>query len=111
MNTRAPATIALAMGMQNAAHQVIYGADTGKTFVTGTLVSVVRACAQALLGKGRGIEAVTDLASWLVFVGCVVLGAASLAGLGLTGALTIATATLSVLVLLAWRLPPKAALG
>jgi uncharacterized membrane protein YoaK (UPF0700 family) len=99
--------IALAMGMQNAAHQVIYGSDTGKTFITGTLVSVGQSLAQVLLGHGRGAEAATSLASWCAFVTGVFFGAVSLADLGLSRALLIASATLAILVPLAWRLPPR----
>lgn len=101
--------IALAMGMQNAAHQVIHGSDTGKTFITGTLVSVGQALAQMLLGRGRAAEAATNLASWCAFVLGVFFGAVTLAVLGLNRALIIASATLAILVLLAWRLPSHAA--
>jgi uncharacterized membrane protein YoaK (UPF0700 family) len=99
--------IALAMGMQNAALGVIHGSGSGKTFITGTLVSAGHACAQALLGKGRAAEAGIPFATWLAFVSGVFLGAISVAGLGLNSALVIATATLAVLVLLAWRLSPE----
>jgi uncharacterized membrane protein YoaK (UPF0700 family) len=97
--------VALAMGMQNAAHQLIHGSDTGRTFITGTLVSLGHACAQLLLGKDRVGEALTNLATWLAFAGGVFLGAISLASLGLERALFMVTTTLAILVLLAYRVP------
>lgn len=97
-------TIALAMGMQNAAHQLIHGSDTGRTFITGTLVSVGHALAQSLLGKARWVEVATGSLSWLAFVCGVSLGAISVTNLGLGRALTVATVTLAALVLTAWHL-------
>jgi len=98
--------IALAMGMQNAAHQMIHGSDTGKTFITGTLVSLGQALAKTLLGHARAADAAASLASWCAFVAGVFLGAVSLTGLGLNHALQIATAIMGILIVIAWRLAP-----
>jgi len=101
--------IALAMGMQNATQQVIHGSDTGKTFITGTLVSLGQALAKTLLGRARAADAAASLASWCAFVSGVLLGAVSLTGLGLNHALQIATATIGILIVIAWRLAPHTA--
>ena len=93
---------ALAMGMQNAAHQVIHALDTGKTFITGTLVSLGQALAKMLSGHARTADAAASLASWCAFVAGVFLGAVSLKGFGLNHALQIATATMGILVVIAW---------
>lgn len=98
--------IALAMGIQNAGHQIIHGADTGRTFITGTLVSAGQALARAALGRGGLQVAALSLATWGAFTTGVLLGAVSVVDLGLLTALLVATATLALLVLLAWRWAP-----
>jgi oxalate decarboxylase len=97
--------IAAAMGAQNAAHRLIHGADTGRTFVTGTLVSLGRALAQGIRGRPFGAEALTNLSSWLAFVSGVIAGAVSLPALGLVNSLALATSGLAALAALALRLP------
>lgn len=103
--------IALAMGIQNAAHQIIHGSDTGRTFITGTLVSAGQALAHVVLGQGGRAVAALSLTSWSAFTLGVFLGAVSLANLGQVVALMMATATLVILVLMAWRIGPPVALG
>jgi uncharacterized membrane protein YoaK (UPF0700 family) len=62
------ALAATAMGMQNALHQVVSGADVGKTFVTGALFNLGQSIARDFRDGGVG-RASSSLLSWLVFVG------------------------------------------
>ena len=93
--------IALAMGMQNAIHQAVSGADTGKSFITGTLFGVGDALAQVVIGRGHYAQAAVHAASWLAFAGGVVLGALSLSRFGLDRALFMAIGVLAVMAIAA----------
>lgn len=89
--------VAMAMGMQNSVHQVIAGADVGKSFVTGALFGCGQALARTALGRERPIEALTYAASWASFVAGACVGALLLAGAGLVPALAGACLLLAAL--------------
>ncbi|OZA95553.1 MAG: hypothetical protein B7X67_25390, partial [Rhizobiales bacterium 39-66-18] len=60
--------ISIAMGMQNSAHQVVLGADVGKSFVTGTLFSFGQSLVAAAKGRVRPMECAIYGLSWLTFI-------------------------------------------
>lgn len=91
--------IALAMGMQNAIHQVVSGADTGKSFITGSLFGVGDSLAKAVTGRAHYAQAAIHASSWIAFAGGVVLGALSLSHFGLGCALFIAMGVLIVMTI------------
>jgi oxalate decarboxylase len=93
--------VAVAMGMQNSVHQVVLKADIGKSFVTGALFGLGQSLARALRDRARSAEWLVYAASWLSFVGGVVLGSVVLMQASLALALGIATAVLAALALLA----------
>ncbi|HVY14279.1 MAG TPA: YoaK family protein [Rhodopila sp.] len=92
--------VVVAMGLQNAIHQVVVGADTGKSFITGTLFGVGAALAKALLGRGQPLQAGVHALSWCAFAMGVVLGAFSHAWFGRNIALTAIGVFLLLLVAL-----------
>ncbi|MBS7543156.1 YoaK family protein [Ancylobacter oerskovii] len=94
--------VAVAMGMQNAVHQIIAGADVGKSFVTGALFGLGRAMARRLTGRGSMAEAASYALSWLAFVGGALTGALMPVTLGMTPALIIAGLLLTALAVLAF---------
>jgi uncharacterized membrane protein YoaK (UPF0700 family) len=96
--------VAVAMGMQNAAHQLIAGADIGRSFITGALFSLGQALAKVFEGNKSDWRTIGVLAvSWLAFVCGVVVGSLTLATVGLQLSLTLGVgmlATTTGLVLL-----------
>ena len=92
--------VAVAMGLQNAIHQSIAGADVGKSFITGTLYGLGDSLARFLTRKGDGRRVLVFALSWSAFVGGVMVGSVTLAWLGLIPSLTIAACGLSVVILL-----------
>ncbi|MDQ0511263.1 YoaK family protein [Ancylobacter amanitiformis] len=94
--------IATAMGMQNNVHQVIAGADIGKSFVTGALVSCGQALARRMAGKEGPKEASLYAFSWVTFVSGAALGAVMLHGVGLSPAVGGACLLLAALALTAY---------
>ncbi|MBS9477218.1 YoaK family protein [Ancylobacter radicis] len=99
----APALIpvAVAMGMQNSVHQLIAGADIGKSFVTGALFGVGQSLARLSSGRSRPSEALAYAGSWACFVGGAGIGALTLGALGLSLALVGAGLLLAGLALTA----------
>ncbi|OYY83383.1 MAG: hypothetical protein B7Y61_10420, partial [Rhizobiales bacterium 35-66-30] len=79
--------ISIAMGMQNSAHQVVLGADVGKSFVTGTLFSFGQSLVAAAKGRVRPMECAIYGLSWLTFIAGVAGGGddGDLDGVGLGG--------------------------
>lgn len=76
--------VAIAMGLQNTVHQVVGGADIGKSFVTGALFSMGQALAKLLTGTAKNSEWLGYATSWGSFVGGALIGAISLTRYGLT---------------------------
>ena len=81
--------VALAMGMQNALHQMVAGADVGKGFITGALFALGQSLAQWLHRRAPLAQAASNLLSWLAFIGGAVLGTLTLDGIGLVDALAV----------------------
>lgn len=94
--------VALAMGMQNSVHQIVAGADVGKSFVTGALFGLGQSLARLASGKSRPSEAVSYALSWGCFVVGAGIGALTLSGAGLTVALAGAAVLLAGLALTGW---------
>lgn len=94
--------VALAMGMQNSVHQVIAGADIGKSFVTGALFSCGQALARWARGRGRAVEALAYAGSWATFVAGAGIGALLLAAAGLVPAMAGACLLLAGLTVTAF---------
>lgn len=94
--------VAVAMGMQNNVHQVIAGADIGKSFVTGALFGCGQALAHWLRGTERPSEALAYAGSWASFVAGACIGALLLAAAGLIPAMAGACLLLAVLTGLAF---------
>ena len=94
--------VALAMGMQNAAHVVVARTATGKSFVTGALYGVGDALARACVGRARVAEARANALSWLAFVAGVVAGAVAVGAVGVPSSLVAGASML--LFLLAFSL-------
>ena len=92
--------VAFAMGLQNAIYQVAIGADTGKSFITGTLFGVGGSLAKFVLGKGHGVQAGIHALSWSSFAGGVVLGAFGLGWVGFDAALGIVTLVVAMVALM-----------
>lgn len=92
--------VAVAMGMQNAMHQLISGADVGRSFITGALSSLGQSLAQLLGGKGCVRRTLVLAASWLAFVFGAVAGSFVLATVGLLPALIIVVVLLALATLL-----------
>ncbi|MEJ0020178.1 MAG: YoaK family protein [Acetobacteraceae bacterium] len=97
--------VALAMGMQNAIHQAIAGAATGKSFVTGALFGIGESLAQASLGKAPLAKAGANTCSWLAFFAGVTCGTLGVGRFGTVSALLVAAAIVLVLMALSilWR--------
>lgn len=93
--------VAVAMGLQNSAHQVVGGADIGKSFVTGALFGMGQALAKWLAGTAKDDEWLAYAASWGSFVGGALIGAVALGHFGLTTAMGAACGLLAVLALIA----------
>jgi uncharacterized membrane protein YoaK (UPF0700 family) len=89
--------VCVAMGMQNACHRNIAGADVGKGFVTGSLYGIGQALAKVIRGQTGGAQATVYAVTWACFVAGVVTGGLALAGLGLREALLIGGAALVAL--------------
>lgn len=92
--------VAAAMGVQNALHQLIAGADVGRSFITGTLFGLGQSLAQILVGKGCTRRAMLLASSWLSFVSGAVAGTVAFAALGLLPSLAFVIALLSLAILL-----------
>ncbi|BAF90157.1 protein of unknown function [Azorhizobium caulinodans ORS 571] len=88
--------IAATMGMQNTAHQVVDGADIGKSFVTGTLFSFGQSLVRALLGRASARECADYALSWVAFICGVALGAVVVSGFGLVEAIAAVLAVLTL---------------
>ncbi|MFG1427182.1 YoaK family protein [Roseixanthobacter glucoisosaccharinicivorans] len=95
--------ISIAMGMQNSAHQVVLGADVGKSFVTGALFSFGQSLVAAAKGRVRPMECAIYGLSWLTFIAGVALGALTVNAFGLFEALAILVAALAVAMVGIWR--------
>lgn len=94
--------ISIAMGMQNSAHQVVLGADVGKSFVTGTLFSFGQSLVAAAKGRVRPMACAIYGLSWLTFVAGVALGALTVNAFGLFEALAILVGALAVAMMGIW---------
>ena len=91
--------VATAMGMQNILHRKLWGADIGKGFVTGTLVSVGECLARAPGQRAMLTPGLILGVSWTAFVAGVVIGAKVLAYLGLEDALLLTLGVLAAMTL------------
>ncbi|OYX75138.1 MAG: hypothetical protein B7Y95_03715 [Rhizobiales bacterium 32-66-11] len=94
--------ISIAMGMQNSAHQVVLGADVGKSFVTGTLFSFGQSLVAAAKGRVRPMACAIYGLSWLTFIAGVALGALTVTAFGLFFALLILVGALGVAMMGIW---------
>ncbi len=84
------AFVAVAMGMQNNLHQVIVGADVGKGFITGALFALGPVAGPVFFkGKAKIGQAASNALSWTAFVSGVVIGACTVASMGVLGSLII----------------------
>ncbi len=83
------ALLAAAMGLQNLARQAVAGAQPGTTFVTGTLVSLGQALADALRGR-PGPALAAQAATWGALLAGTVAGAAVAGWAGAGPALAVA---------------------
>lgn len=90
--------VAFAMGMQNTLHQVVAGADLGKSFITGALFSLGQSLARWARGRASIVQPAAHLLSWTVFIGGAALGAIVFVATGLAAALGCAAAALAVAV-------------
>jgi len=89
--------VAVAMGMQNAVHQLIAGADVGRSFITGALFSLGQSLAKVLSGKeGASLTALVLALSWIAFVFGVVLGSLAFTALGLQLSLVVGIGAVAV---------------
>ncbi len=95
----AAAPLAIAMGLQNLARQGVAGAQTGATFVTGTLVGLGQALAEAAMGHPRFAAAVHACA-WAALLAGSAAGAAGVAWLGTRTSLALPVVALLVLAAL-----------
>lgn len=93
--------VSIAMGLQNSVHQIVGGADIGKSFVTGALFGMGQALAKCLAGTAKHSEWLAYAASWGSFVAGALIGALALGGFGLTSAMGAACALLLVLAIIA----------
>ena len=93
--------VAVGMGLQNSVHQVVGGADIGKSFVTGALFGMGQALAKCLAGTAKHEEWLAYAASWGSFVAGAMTGAIALGGFGLTTAMGAACVLLLVLTIIA----------
>ena len=93
--------VSIAMGLQNSVHQVVGGADIGKSFVTGALFGMGQALAKCVTGTAKHEEWLAYAASWGSFVIGALIGALTLGHYGLTGAMGAACALLLVLTVIA----------
>ncbi|WAC28159.1 YoaK family protein [Ancylobacter sp. SL191] len=94
--------VAVAMGMQNSVHQIIAGADIGKSFVTGALFGLGQSLARLSKGTSKPAEAIAYAGSWGCFVVGAGIGALMLDAAGLSRALTSGAVLLAGLSLTAW---------
>jgi oxalate decarboxylase len=91
--------ICVAMGIQNAAHETIAGADLGKSFITGFLFNLGKALAHLAQDRAGAAQALAYGASWSAFLLGVVLGSAALSHFGLTGSMSVAAGVLVALAI------------
>lgn len=99
------ATLALAMGVQNAAVHKAEGISVALTYVTGTLVHVGRGVALALRGEARWLAVLPFVGLWISLVVGGFLGAL-IAARSLLSALLVAACVSLALVL--WALATAA---
>ena len=90
--------VVLTMGFQNAALQRVGKKKVGLTYVTGTLVGLGRALAEAVNGTGERWAWSSDLLLWLAMTLGAVIGAASFAWLGFRSLALLAVAVLALAV-------------
>ena len=86
--------LAIAMGMQNVLHRELWGADVGKSFVTGTLVSLGQSIAR-LRRPGMAQASLALMVSWCLFVTGATLGAVAASRLGLAVTLLLGLSVLA----------------
>ncbi|PPD43652.1 MAG: DUF1275 family protein [Methylocystis sp.] len=89
--------ITIAMGLQNALHRSILGADVGRSFVTGTLFNLGQSIARLARSPQEIYTAALNAASWFAFILGAVLGAHALAAFGLGDSLVFGLAVLTIL--------------
>lgn len=94
-----PILLATAMGMQNILHRKLWGADIGKGFVTGTLVSMGECLARAPAQRAMLTPSLILGLSWTAFVAGVIIGARVFAYLGLEEAVLLALGVLAAMTL------------
>lgn len=97
--------VAVAMGMQNAGHQTIDGVDTGRSYITGALVGLGKAIAGVMRGQVRPRIAFILLATWLSFLGGVILGSLTLPALGFVAMLALVAGLLAAISLFTFVRP------
>jgi oxalate decarboxylase len=89
--------ITVAMGLQNALHRTILGADIGRSFVTGALFNLGQSIARISRSPREIYTAALNAASWLAFICGAVLGSHALAAFGLGDSLILGLALLTAL--------------
>jgi uncharacterized membrane protein YoaK (UPF0700 family) len=92
--------VAIAMGMQNTLHQIVAGADIGKGFITGTLMSLGQSLARLSRDRKEGAGAAQNALSWIAFVAGAVLGALLFSTVGLTASFAAAATAVVCLIVL-----------
>ncbi len=91
--------VAAAMGMQNAVHQLIAGADVGRSFITGVLFNLGQSLAKVVAGKEGASRTMVVLAlSWIAFVFGTVLGSLAFTTLGLQLSLAVGVAMVAMII-------------
>lgn len=89
--------VSFAMGSQNTLHQVVAGADVGRSFVTGALFGFGQSLARWARRRSPFGKAAASLVSWTAFVCGVTLGTVVFNTIGLVAALVAGLAFLLLL--------------
>jgi uncharacterized membrane protein YoaK (UPF0700 family) len=92
--------VAVAMGMQNTLHQAVAGADLGKGFITGTLMSLGQSLARLLRGREELARAGQNALAWVAFIAGAVTGTLLFSAVGLTASLGAVAAAVVCLIIL-----------
>ncbi len=90
--------VAPAMGMQNCLHLLAQGAEVGRGFITGTLMSLSQSLARMRRSETERRMLLPLALSWLAFVAGAVAGTLVIARLGPVAALAMAVAALLGLI-------------
>ena len=84
--------VVVAMGLQNVLHQVVAGADIGRSFITGMLFNLGQSLARSRRDRVEARKAALNALSWSAFIAGIILGAHALGTFSLATCLGIAAA-------------------